>query len=81
MSFMYIHIYIYIHVYIYIYIYICMYVYIYICTYIPLTEEIRSKIYGFPDCTVCLYNQLSAETPLYSRENFFEILVTPMKLV
>jgi hypothetical protein len=46
-----------------------------ICT-IPITEEIRLNIFGFPDYTVSPYNQ---GTLVYSRENLFEILEAPMK--
>jgi len=44
----------------------------------PLTEEITLQIFEFPDCTVFLYFQLSGGDSVYSRENLFEILRTPV---
>ena len=45
----------------------------------PLTERIRLKIFASPDLSVFLINVLSDGDSVYSRENLFEILGTPVK--
>jgi len=45
----------------------------------PLTEEIRLKMFGSPDPSVFLIDLLSARDSVYSRENLYEILGTPVK--
>ena len=48
-------------------------------TEIPLTGEIRLKIFGSPGLSVFLMDLLSDGDSMYSRENSFEILRTPVK--
>jgi len=45
---------------------------------LPLTEEIRLKIFGFPDLPVFLIDLLSAGGSVYSCEILFKILGTPV---
>ena len=44
----------------------------------PLTEEIRLEIFGFPDLSVFL-RLLSDEDSVYTLENLYEKLGTPVK--
>jgi len=45
----------------------------------PLTEEIRLQIFGSPDLSVFLIDRLSDRDSVYSSENLFGMLGTPMK--
>jgi len=46
----------------------------------PLTEEIRLNMFWSPHLSVFLVDILSVRDSVYSRENLFEILGTPMKM-
>jgi len=48
-------------------------------SHVPLTEEIRLKIFGIPDLSVFLINLLMDGDFIYSRENLFKFLVIPVK--
>jgi len=54
--------------------------YVNIHTYMPLTEEIRLKIFGSPDLSVFLIDLLTGGDSIYSRENSFEMFGTPVKM-
>jgi len=47
--------------------------------YIPLTEEIRLKIFGYQDLTIFSLDLLSDGDCVYTRENLYENLGTPVK--
>jgi len=42
-------------------------------------EEIRHKLFGSPDLSVFLKNLLSDGNSVYSRENLYEIVGSPVK--
>jgi len=46
----------------------------------PLTEEIRLKIFGSPDLSDCRVDLLGDGDSVYSRETLLEILGTPEKI-
>jgi len=60
--------------------YVCLNMYVNIHTYMPLTEEIRLKIFGSPDLSVFLIDLLTGGDSIYSRENSFEMFGTPVKM-
>ena len=58
----------------------CSRTYAHVCVCMnPLTEEIRFKIFGSRDLSVFLIDLLSDGDSVYTRENLYENVRTPMK--